>query len=78
MNELGDPHNSILRDFTPQELTPLIYKMLGLLEAPWDYLIVAAMDPDTCIHAQCADTVRLASASWTRSTWVSGWMRRLC
>lgn len=58
VKELGDPHKSILRDFTPQELTPLIYKMLGLLEAPWDYLIVAAMDPDTSIHVQCADTVR--------------------
>ena len=34
VEELGEPHKSILRDFTPQELTPLIYKMLGLLEAP--------------------------------------------
>jgi hypothetical protein len=57
-NEMSDLHKSILRDLTPQELTPLMYKLLGLQEAPWDDLVAAGMDPDTYVYGQCADAVR--------------------
>ncbi|MCB0148457.1 MAG: hypothetical protein KDE01_12500, partial [Caldilineaceae bacterium] len=40
------------------EMTPLMYKLLGLNEAPWDDLIAAGMDPDTYVYGQCADAVR--------------------
>ena len=42
----------------PQEVTPLMYKLLGLQEAPWDNLMAAGMDPDTYVYGQCADAVR--------------------
>lgn len=58
LKEMGDLHKSILRDFTPQEMTPLMYKLLGLHEAPWDDLLAAGMDPDTYVYGQCADAVR--------------------
>lgn len=56
--EQADLHKSIFRDLTPQELTPLMYKILGLDEAPWDELVQAGMAPDTYVYGQCADTVR--------------------
>ena len=37
--EMSDFHKSILRDCTPQEMTPIMYKFLGLNEAPWDDLM---------------------------------------
>jgi hypothetical protein len=58
VKEMQDFHKSILRDFTPQEFTPLMYKLLGLKEAPWDGLVQAGMDPDTYVFGQCADAVR--------------------
>ena len=58
VKEMTDFHKSILRDVTPQEMTPLMYKFLGLKEAPWDEFIQAGMDPDTYIYGQCQDTVR--------------------
>src|SRR5690606_30643680 len=58
VKEMGDLHKSILRDLTPQEVTPLMYKLLGLNEAPWDDLIAAGMDPDTYVYGQCADAMR--------------------
>ncbi len=58
VKEMSDLHKSILRDLTPQELTPLMYKLLGLHEAPWDNLVAAGMDPDTYVYGQCADAVR--------------------
>ena len=58
VKEMSDLHKSILRDVTPQEMTPLMYKLLGLNEAPWDDLIAAGMDPDTYVYGQCADAVR--------------------
>jgi hypothetical protein len=57
-NEMSQFHQSILRDFTPQELTPIMYKALGLNEAPWDDLVQQGMDPDTYVYGQCQDTVR--------------------
>jgi len=56
--EQSELHKSILRDLTPQEMTPIMYKLLGLEEAPWDEVVRAGMDPDTYVHGQCADAVR--------------------
>lgn len=56
--EMTDFHRTILRDFTPGELTPIMYKLLGLNEAPWDELVQTGMDPDTYVQGQCEDAVR--------------------
>ena len=56
--ELSEWHQSILRDFTPQELTPMMYKLLGLNEAPWDELLQTGMNPETYVGGQAKDTVR--------------------
>lgn len=58
VKEQEDFHKNIFRDLTPQELTPIMYKLLGLNEADWDSLIPAGMDPDTYVYGQCLDTVR--------------------
>lgn len=57
-NEMSEWHKSILRDVTPQEMTPLMYKFLGLNEAPWDEVIQKGLDPDTYVGGQCARTVK--------------------
>lgn len=51
-------HRSILRDVTPQAMTPIMYKLLGLNEAPWDELIQTGLQPETYIAGQCRDTLR--------------------
>lgn len=51
-------HESILRDFDPDEITPVMYKILGLDEAPWSDLVQEGMDPDTYVYGQCHDAVR--------------------
>ena len=58
LKEMADLHKSIFRDVTPQEMTPIMYKLLGLDEAPWDDLMQTGMDPDTYVFGQCADAVR--------------------
>jgi hypothetical protein len=58
VKEMTDFHKSILRDVTPEEMTPLMFKFLGLKEAPWDDLIATGLDPDTYVYGQCADAVR--------------------
>ncbi len=58
VNEMSALHKSVLRDLTPQELTPLMYKILGLNEAPWDDLVQKGLDPDTYVFGQCQDAVR--------------------
>ena len=55
--EMTDLHKSILRDFTPAEFTPLMYKILGLNEAPWNDLVQQGMDADTYVGGQCRDTL---------------------
>ncbi len=57
-NEMTAFHNSILRDFTPEEMTPGMYKLLGLDEAPWNEVVQAGLDPDSYVFGQCADAVR--------------------
>lgn len=56
--EMSDFHRTVLRDFTPDELTPVMYKLLGLNEAPWGELVQTGMDPDTYVQGQCEDAVR--------------------
>jgi hypothetical protein len=56
--EMMDFHKTFLRDVTPQEMTPIMYKLLGLDEAPWDEVVQTGMDPDTYVYGQCADAVR--------------------
>ena len=58
LKEMTELHKSILRDVSPQEMTPIMYKLLGLDEAPWDELMQAGMDPDTYVYGQCADAVQ--------------------
>jgi hypothetical protein len=58
VNEMTALHKSVLRDLTPQELTPIMYKILGLKEAPWDELVQKGLDPDTYVYGQCQDAVR--------------------
>ena len=56
--EMEDFHRTILRDFTPDEMTPIMYKLLGLDEAPWDQVVQAGMQPASYVGGQCADAVR--------------------
>jgi hypothetical protein len=58
LKEMTDFHKTLLRDVTPQEFTPMMYKFLNLHEAPWDELMGKGMDPDTYVYGQCADAVR--------------------
>jgi hypothetical protein len=58
VKEMSDFHKSILRDFTPDEFTPAMYKILGLREAPWGELVQRGMDPDTYVYGQCSDALR--------------------
>jgi hypothetical protein len=51
-------HQTILRDVTPQEMTPVMYKLLDLDEAPWDQIIQTGFDPDTYVYGQCRNAVR--------------------
>jgi hypothetical protein len=55
--EMLEFHKSVLRDFTPQEFTPIMYKLLGLNEAPWDSVLETGMNPDTYVGGQAKDTV---------------------
>jgi hypothetical protein len=56
--EMTKFHQSILRDLTPQEATPVMYKLLGLDEAPWDEIVQRGFDPDTYVYGQCLATVK--------------------
>ena len=57
-NEMSAFHETILRDFTPEEVTPAMYKLLGLNEAPWGKVVQRGMDPDTYVYGQCQDALR--------------------
>ncbi|WP_377296881.1 hypothetical protein [Rhizobium sp. SGZ-381] len=56
--ELGFFQKTILRDFSPDEATAVLYRLLGLKEAPYVSVIQTGMDPDTYVEGQCADAVR--------------------
>ncbi len=55
--EMTDFHKTILRDFTPEEFTPMMYRILGLNEAPWEEVLEKGLDPDTYVGGQARDTV---------------------
>lgn len=57
-NEMSTLHESILRDVAPAEMTPVMYRLLGLDEAPWDEVVQAGMDADSYVGGQCRDAVR--------------------
>ncbi len=54
---MSEWHQSILRDVSPQEMTPIMYRLLGLNEAPWDRIVQTGFDPDTYVYGQCRATV---------------------
>lgn len=58
VKEMSDWHRSILRDFTPEEFTPVMYRLLNLQEAPWADLNASGMDPDTYVYGQARDTLQ--------------------
>jgi hypothetical protein len=58
VNEMTDFHKSLLSDFTPQEFTPLMYKILGLDECGWDELVAKGMGAESYVGGQCRDTVK--------------------
>jgi len=58
MNEMKSLHQSVLRDVTPKEMTPIMYKFLGLNECDWDELYEKGMASETYVYGQCADAVR--------------------
>jgi hypothetical protein len=55
--EMAELHKSILRDFTPEEFTPVMYRILGLNEASWNEVLERGMDPDTYVGGQARETV---------------------
>lgn len=55
--EMHDLHASVLRDLTPQEMTPIMYKLLRLDEAPWDELVETGMNPATYVYGLTRDAV---------------------
>ena len=57
IKEMTEWHRSLLRDLTPQEMTPVMYKILGLDEAPWDEALQRGFDPDSYVYGQCKATV---------------------
>lgn len=56
-NEMSQWHRSVLRDVSPQEMTPIMYQFLGLNEAPWDEIVAHGFEPDTYVYGQCKATV---------------------
>jgi hypothetical protein len=57
VKEMTDFHKSILRDFTPEEFTPIMYKILGINEIGWDDLVSTGMDATSYVGGQCKATV---------------------
>ncbi|CAN5823464.1 hypothetical protein BH23CHL2_BH23CHL2_34200 [soil metagenome] len=56
-NEMSQWHQSIFRDVSPEEMTPIMYQFLELEEAPWDEIVQEGFDPDTYVYGQCKATV---------------------
>ena len=57
INEMKQLHASLLRDLAPAEMTPLMYRILGLDEAPWDELLGVGMAPASYVGGQCRATI---------------------
>lgn len=58
LKEMGFFGSTLLSDFTRDEFVPVMYRLLGLNEAPADKVMAAGMDPDTYVYGQCLDAVR--------------------
>ncbi|MDG4889771.1 family 10 glycosylhydrolase [Mesorhizobium sp. WSM4887] len=56
--ELSFFQKTILSDFSPDESTAVLYRMLGLDEAPYASVVQRGMDPDTYVAGQCVDALR--------------------
>ena len=57
VKEMTAFHESVLRDFSAQELTPFMYRILGLNEPQWDDLISSGMGPASYVGGQCRATI---------------------
>jgi len=57
-DEMAHFASTILRDFAPEQFSPVMYRLLGLDEAPWAEIVQKGMDPDSYVYGQCADAVR--------------------
>jgi len=57
LGEMQQLHATLLRDLAPAEMTPIMYRILGLDEAPWDELLGAGMRPSTYVGGQCRATI---------------------
>ncbi len=57
-NEMASFEKTLLADFTAEEFTPAMYRILGLDEAPWHEIVQRGMDADSYVFGQCHDAVR--------------------
>ncbi|MYE95310.1 MAG: hypothetical protein F4238_18370, partial [Gemmatimonadetes bacterium] len=57
LGEMEQLHATLLRDLAPAEMTPIMYRILGLDEAPWDELMGAGMRPSSYVGGQCRATI---------------------
>jgi len=57
VGEMEQLHATLLRDLDPAGMTPIMYRILGLDEAPWDELMGAGMRPSTYVGGQCRATI---------------------
>ena len=57
VNEMKQLHATLLRDLAPAEMTPIMYRILGLDEAPWDELFGVGMAPASYVGGQCRATI---------------------
>ena len=57
INEMKQLHATLFRDLAPTEMTPIMYRILGLDEAPWDELLGVGMAPASYVGGQCRATI---------------------
>ena len=57
-NEMTQFEKTLLADFSAEEFTPAMYRILGLDEAPWREVAQTGMDPDSYVFGQCRAAVR--------------------
>ncbi len=57
VDEMTPYYETMLRDFTPQQVTPLMQAILGLDEADWDDVIATGFGASSYVGGQCRATV---------------------
>ncbi len=57
-NEMAHFEQTLLADFTAEEFTPAMYRILGLDAAPWREVAQTGMDPDSYVFGQCRAAVQ--------------------